>query len=475
MGRPVLAAALVLASCLLQARAVRAQQRSLSPRPFQGLFGAAEPGGSRTESLDLSASLFGGYDGNVVADNGLSGFGAPLLLPPGSVSLPAGPPGLLPSAPSTGAGLSSGLYGASTALSYVHRWRHSSLNAYGSASLSQYPSVSDAPRAAYAGGIGFSTPVGRRNRLHVTQSIARVPYYSLAQIFPDLPALDDLDVPIETPTFDLGLVPAAAYRMFSNANLTRDLSRRSSLSFYFTRHGTIFSGSSSSSYFDTSDARAGVRFVREITRNTSLHLGYAYRMGRYDYLDTRSPYTSHEIDAGVDYARSFTFWRRTTFAFTTGSSILADQPLGTDVVGNHTRVFVNGTATLVREFLRSWSARAQYTRGVNYLDGFAAPILADSATFGVGGLLTRRITANAGGSASFGHVGLRRGREDNAYTTWTMFSAMNIALTRHLATFVNYFYYRYDIQSGVVLPTGIPAGYHRNGLRAGLKVWVPII
>ena len=462
----------MLASCLLPVREASAQQ-SQSPRPFQGLFGAAEGGGSRTQRLELTTSLFGGYDSNLAAPTGSAGgFGGPLVLPPGAIRLAPGAPWLPTPSPSTDAAVSSGVYGASTALSYVHRWRHSTLNAYGSGSLSEYPSIGNRQRAAFSTGLGFSTPIGRRNSLQVMQTVARVPYYSLAQIFPDLPPLDGLDVPVETPSFDLALVPASAYQMLTNATLSRHLSRRSSLEFFFSRHGTVFTGDSPSGYLDTSDARGGVRFVRGLSRNVSLRLGYAYRVGR--YRATARSYDSHEIDAGIDYSRSFTLWRRTKFAFTTGSSVLADQPIAEDV-NPRTRVFLTGTAMLVREFLRSWSARVQYNRGINYLDGFASPFLTDAATFGVGGLVTRRIRVHAGGSGSFGQVGLANERGRNHFHTWTLFSTADLAFTRHLATYVSYFYYRYKIESGVLLPAGIPGGYERNGVRAGLRVWVPVI
>jgi hypothetical protein len=472
VSRSAIVPVLVLLSCLAQVRQGVAQGRDRPARPFQGLFGGADRSGSRDQSLDFTASLFGGYDGNVASEQGgLLGVG---LGPLGPLPGPS-PLGITPNGASELAGLSSGLYGVSTSLSYERRWRHSSLNAYGSGSVSEYPAISDSSRDAYSGGIGFTTPIGRRNTLHLSQSMTRVPYYSLSRLFPTLPPLGALDVDVTTPSFDFGLVPASAFRLFTNASVSRDLSRRSTLSLFYTRHGTIFD-SSVTAYHDTSDSRAGMEYRRELTRNTSLRLGYAYRMGRYGLLQGDRPYSSHEVDAGVDYRRDFTFWRRTNFSFTTGSSILADQPVdsfGTRATGS-ARLFLTGSATLVREFRRSWSARAQYTRGLNYLDGFNAPLLSDAVTFGIGGLFARRVQAGLGGSYSTGRVGLRTQDQDR-YSTWTGHSSLDIALSRHLACYVSYFYYHYDIQSAVVRPAGVPPQYDRQGFRAGLSVWMPLM
>jgi opacity protein-like surface antigen len=476
---PWLVVAIVFASA-----GVRAQ----SPRPFSGLFGGGEGGdsGTRTQSLDLTVSGYGGYEGNVaLAQSNLFGGGVPPI-----VSTPPGESNPVPTAGSS-------MYGATATMDYSHRWKRASLGTFGSVTSSRYNSINDAVSTGYSAGLGFHMPLARRTSLQVNTTVRWMPYYELGSVFPPLPTVGDVNVPVAAPSFELGLVPATALHMNSDVRLSRNLSRHSHLDFSYKRSATQF-GESSYSTFNTSDTSAGVEFNQVLSKNMSLRLGYAYRIGQLGNLPEQR-YHSHEINAGVDYHRAFNLWRRTTFSFSTGSTVFANQPLHTlrppigpvtspvtstghttesllaadDGSATDIRVILTGTGSLVWEFLRSWAARVMVNRGVNYLEGFAAPAVTNSLSTGIGGLVSRRVGIDAGASYSTGTVGATKGL-NNGYGSWNAFASADYAMTQHLALYARYFYYDYGFQSGVALPPGLSNQFQRNGARFGVKAWVPL-
>jgi opacity protein-like surface antigen len=380
---------------------------------------------------------------------------------------------------------------------YSRRWHRASINTYGSMTSSRYNAVNDAVKTGYSGGIGFNAPVARRLSLQASTTLRWTPYYELGSVCPALPAVSDANVAVTTPSFELGLVPATAMHWTSEVRVSREFSKYSQLDAFYTRTATQF-GDSNFTSFDTTDTRAGVQFNRTLSRYLTLRLGYDYRVGQLGNLQAQQ-YHSHEINAGVDYHRAFNLWRRTTFSFTTGSTVFANQPLRVlppvvplttpvtspslstesvlapdDVTGpTDIRVILTGTGSLVWEFMRSWSARVQVVRGVSYLEGFAAPAVTNSMTTGVGGLVSRRVQVDVSAAYSTGNIGATT-LADNGYGSWNASASADYAMTRHLALYARYFYYDYGFQQGVILPPGLSNDFRRNGARFGVKAWVPL-
>jgi hypothetical protein len=472
----------LIASIVVASAVVRAQSSVTPPRPYRGLFGGDGESSAKKQSFDLTVEGYGGYESNVaLAQSTL--FGGPpieVVAPPPTESTPA---------PTAG----SSMFGASATVEYSQRWQRASFNTYGSLTSSRYSSIGNASRTGYSGGVGFDVPLSRRMSLVASTAVTWTPYYEIGSLFPPLPPLGDLDVQVTSPSFELGLVPATALRSLSDVRVSRDFSRRSRLDAFYTRTATQFQDTSFTT-FDTSDTRAGIEFNRTLSRYMTLRLGYDYRIGRLGDLPQQQ-YHTHEINAGVDYHRAFNLWHRTTFSFTTGSTVFANQPLqvlrppigvvttpglSTDSLlgpdnSNATdiRVILTGTGSLVWEFFRSWAARVQAIRGVNYLEGFGAPALTNSVSAGVGGMVTRRVQVGAGASYATGSIGTTK-LSNNGYGSWNSFASADYAMTRHLALYGRYFYYDYGFQQGVVLPPGISNNFRRNGARFGVKAWVPL-
>jgi hypothetical protein len=449
-----------------------------APRPYRGLFAGDEEGTTRTESFELNASGYGGYDSNIA-------FNQPGLF--GPVDLP---PVLGPVGPSNVNNPGSQIFGGTATVSYNKRWQRANFSTYGGASTSRYPAIANGMQTGYFGGAGFDVPLSRRYSLQASTAVSRSPFYELSGVFPSLPGGVGSLAPT-APTLELGLVPAVTLHLLNEVRLSRDFSKRSRIAGFAVRSSTNFEGGRFSTS-NTTDTRAGFEFDRVVSRYATLRLGYDYRIGQ---LGTREEqrFRSHEINAGIDYHRAFNLWHRTTFSFTTGSTMLANQPLAfvttppptspdlrtdslvtTDRQNTDLRVIVTGTASLVWEFLRSWSARASYVRGLAYLEGFVAPTLTNAASASVGGLISRRVQATGGLSYSTGEVGTATLLHDNGYASWNASGILDYAINRHVAAYARYFYYNYQFQRGVALPPGLRSNYERQGVRFGVKTWVPL-
>jgi hypothetical protein len=61
------------------------------------------------------------------------------------------------------------------------------------------------------------------------------------------------------------------------------------------------------------------------------------------------------------------------------------------------------------------------------------------------------------------------------FDTFTVDVKARVAITRTIATYYEYLYYYYDFRGNtlLLLGPGVPPGLKRNGVRAGLTLWMP--
>jgi hypothetical protein len=443
LGALVLAALAVPSSATAQPGAGRGRQDG-PERPFRGLFGAAPSDGSNGTSLALVASLNGGYDDNIVSDQ-------PNLDPRVSVG--------------------GEVYNGSAGLIFARSTDRSSLGLNLNAAKRYFPANTDLNAASYGAGIGYSRSLTRRTRLTLSQNVAYAPYYQFS-LFPGLgpPGLGDT-VPSN---LDYAVTPQESWIFNSNVDLSRELGRRSSVRLFY---GYGFQDMADSGVVDdslltpdqpTSDLithSAGFQFHRSLTRHAGLRLGYSYRAGGYQYAN--DDVTAHNIDVGIDYARSLSIFRRTTFSFSTGSSIVQ--------IDNQRYFRFIGDVNLNHQLTRTWTARLSYNRGIGYVASFGEPFFTDGLSAAVSGYVGRRLTMNLTGAYVNGDVGISATPGGGVKTYSANFTAQ-YALLQILAADFSVYSYKYDFDDGsIVLPGGLPGQFERQGVRAGLSLWLPLI
>jgi hypothetical protein len=418
-------------------------QQSDAARPFRGLFGSsANP--RNVHSLTLSSQLYGGWDSSVLADT------------PGSTVDPRGD------------STSGPLAGANVGLLYHYDGRRVDIGTNIDTSARYYPEQKDLTSGAYYGGIGMNIELTRRTRLALNQTIGYQPFYQLS-LFPTLedPTLGGVIVPSN---LDYVASRSSGWIYDSSISLDRQLGRRSNLSTFYRRSVSDFdvSNANGAPAFDVNYQYGGFRFTRDIAKGIALRVGYAYRTGNFANAEggPDDKAEAHEIDLGVNYARQLSFSRRTTFSFSTGSSLLEVQG---------TRNFtVVGDAALRHQFGRNWMSSIAYNRNVGFITNFSGPVLSDSVSARLDGLFGQRWMLSINGGLSSGRVGYGSNEDVLArYKTSTASTSLQYAFTANLASFVQYSYFYYDFPRSPDLPVG--GVFDRNSVRAGLSLSLPLL
>jgi hypothetical protein len=456
---------------LLTAAAAYAQAPQVDPRargPYRGLFGGNALDPNRKQSLDATFSLFGGYDDDVsnTSNPGAGGGGG----------------GLSPGDPLAQA--SSSYFGGGANLRYQRNVvDRASFMAGANVSSSYYADLDDLLATSYGGFANVSWRITPRTGLTASQSFYFSPFFSYA-VFPrpGVPEVMDAPPPVR---FDTRVVGQDNYNYTTYLTISRDTSKRSTLSAAVNYNRTDFAQGGESEYRDSQYWSAGARWTYRMSQNASARLGYTYRTGNYAVRATEtSPAADlavHDIDVGIDYARALSFSRSTKFSFSTGT--VAYQAVGGEVPGNSQDFRFNfiGSARLTHEIGQSWLAALTYQRSLQLVNGFSAPFLTDAVTGSLGGFLGSRSRLLVQGGLNWGSYGYGYatpgGRTGDRRTRTTYVTpSFQFALTSYLALDASYFYYWYEFDEGAApLPEGFLPRYDRQGFRVGLSAWVPLL
>jgi hypothetical protein len=246
----------------------------------------------------------------------------------------------------------------------------------------------------------------------------------------------------------------------SSIGLTHTYSARSSISVNYSLQYTQF--------FDAPDSRsqrAGVGFTQGITKDLGVRLGYAYGVAVAGADLKAAPIRNNDLDLGIAYGRSFSPSSRTSFGFSTGSTIVSS--------GDGRHFGLTGSGQLTRRLSPKWTARLLYDRGLSVPEGVTRPVFSDRLAASVSGYFTSRVNLSVQPSYAHGVVG--SSGLTNSYHSYTSSTRLGIALGRRLALYVEHFYYQYQFASGVGLPALLTTGMNRQGARIGLSLWTPLV
>jgi hypothetical protein len=331
------------------------------------------------------------------------------------------------------------------------------LTVSGSSAARYYADLREVVTTRYSGGLTLDSLLARAWRLQLAESASFSPFYqlALAPAGSDAPAVDTA-----VPTGDDAVARQHAMQYGSFVGLTHTISERSSLAFnYATRYTQVFDGGT-----DTNMQCGGMSYTHGITKYVGLRLGYAY--GVAFTSPTAAPIRNQDLDLGLNYGRAFAPSRRTTFGFSSGSSFVSDGDGSLHYV-------VTGSARLTRRLAPRWTAQVLYDRGLSVPDGATRPFFADTVAANVSGYVNGRTSVRWQPAYSHGVVGLSG--ETNAFNSESSTTRLEMAISHHLALYVEHFYYRYRFANGAGLPALLASATDRQGARVGLTVWTPLV
>ena len=110
----------------------------------------------------------------------------------------------------------------------------------------------------------------------------------------------------------------------------------------------------------------------------------------------------------------------------------------------------------------TWSSR----------QAFQQPVFTDTVSAMVSGLISRRVSFDAGTGLAGGKVGFSNA--NNGYSTLYTSAGIGIAITRFLNGGLRYGYARYQFDNGVRLPADLLFQTSRHGVHAYLSSWLPL-
>jgi hypothetical protein len=353
-----------------------------------------------------------------------------------------------------------------------YKWRNNrvELGASGTSVLRYYNEFDNFRSATHSGAFGFSAKLTPTSDFFANQSVSYSPSY-FYQLFPTDPNLD----PGETPPAGEDYQVVDSVSMYYNTDLrwSQRIGARNTFgvtgNFNYTDFMDDEPVAGQTVFDDLRSYTLRADYTRNFNRRLGLIAAYFYRQG--DYAYSTGPETKeHGVEGGLDYNRALSATRGAFVGFRVAVSTVDGTGLVTpEGFDSGSVTLVSGSVNLGYQFGRSWSVTGHYRRGVDYVAGFVQPVLSDGVSVNLAGSLTSRLEF----LTSFGYSNGDSALFDQTFPfdTYTGQSSLRYALTKSIACSFEYLYYYYRFAEAT--PPGVPQGLERNGVRAGLTVWVP--
>ena len=207
----------------------------------------------------------------------------------------------------------------------------------------------------------------------------------------------------------------------------------------------------------------------DLTSYLSARLGYGYRSFN---TTAEGVGGNHDVNVGLLFNRPFRVGSgRTVFSFTTGTTILKRERIAGEENDGRFTIRAIGTANLDHAFSATWHGNVGYARSVGYMDGFTEPVTGDRVVATLGGLIAPALDFSTSAGYASGAIGLQERNFDTAFAS----ARLRFALHTRVALFAQYFYYQYAYADGVADNVLAASELQRQGFRAGVNVWLPIL
>ena len=328
-----------------------------------------------------------------------------------------------------------------------------------------YPDLREFRSVGTRAGLGLTTTLPGRSSLFVNQTVGYSPsyYYGFSPRPGEIEVGDAATDNVDFATID---DVEAQYHYRTSIRFMRPVTQRTRI-VARADYGMVDFVHENPRRLDTSSSLAEGGYAWTMTRATSATFGY-----RFQHSDVRnvleSTPTDHGIYVTVSHNRALSATRRALFTFRVGSTTTEapfESPDGTLLLGR--RYFLNAEMSATIPVSRSWLARANYTRSMEYI-GTLDPIFADRARASIEGLLLRRITIIGSAYFSSGASSL----DNLLFKTYTGSLETHVPLTSALGVYGNYRYHYYDYGGGL---SDIPPDVRRNSVQLGLMLWLPML
>jgi hypothetical protein len=273
-------------------------------------------------------------------------------------------------------------------------------------------------------------------------------------------------IPDAAADFAIGKNPVSAYS--GGVHLSHNLSRRLSFNVGTSISMQVAQDERQPEQHQTSMS-GGLRL--SLTRHASLRLGYQRRITQANLPTGLRQREIDDIDAGIDYTRSFqlSLTKSTTFSFGTGSAITSDD--------DRRNAHVTGSATLSQAFGKRGKMTLNYSRAVGVQEGIWEPVMSNTiALQGMVSIASRlAFQANAAATSADSAVSVRQGIDSRVYYRYSGSAQLGYKVSSRGNAFAQYQLYSHSIGSNVEMLDGIPRDAFQHSVRVGVTWSLPLL
>jgi hypothetical protein len=410
-------------------------QTPAAQRPVRGLFGGIERDPTRYRSLDLSVAFLGGYDDNAS--------------PQGT----GGDPRF---------GDSGGIGNASANLTYRRGRNDTFFTAGARAGYRYYSSLEGLNAADYGADLAFNSRPSRRTQLSARQDLGYQPFFSFLTVPVFLPTPAGPEV---RPIVDYSVADRASLTYNTSLEGGYDITRRTHVALSHLFRGLDFIETGDDGRLR--DHLTSVGIGRDVTRRWRVGGRLVFGRGDNRYVGEGFRTSTEGADFTIDYRRLFRSRRQVTVSFAPGFSRLETENL---TIGRRVDRRVTATLRAGIDLSPTWSASADYRRGLRQIPGVPQPAFADDVQMRVTGLIGRRVDISLTAQYTEGDPGFAR----SGFATVSGQAQVRMALSRLAAMTAQWVYYRYEFARAAELPVGMGREYDRNAVRVGVNLWLPL-
>jgi hypothetical protein len=250
------------------------------------------------------------------------------------------------------------------------------------------------------------------------------------------------------------------------AGLNTGWTSRQATSFRYSRAQT---GPLEGMGFDSQSQLVTAHHSWKVKRTIGLQASYRFRDNRQTgEFGGQNTLLSHSVDAGVAGERRLFLRRLVTYSLAAGITHAEAEYS----VGRPGRFALpNFSAAIGLMLMRSWLVSASSSRNVTVLEGFTPePLAVTTTSIDVSGNLSRRFQLRTTGSYANGDSQSGAG----AFVTSAASAHAQYALSRQVALFAGYGYYKHHLRNLIAVFASYPDRYQRHSVWVGTSVWLPV-
>jgi hypothetical protein len=344
---------------------------------------------------------------------------------------------------------------------YVHQRYAGGITARSYNTFQYYPRFDGFVTRSHNAELGANLRLSGRSRLEVTQTAEYSPSY-LFRLFPTLvESVSDVSA------------PGNEYR----ADTRRSLSNGTTVTYRVGRAGgneiratfdrmsaTDFQGDSDRPDLDTKGGE--LTLSRGVGRSGSFFFRYGYRQGEFGQ---DGPTKEQRFEFGASVSRALSRTRRARLGFNLTPSMISTRAFNAGTSSSGTLYRLEGSGTAEYPMSLRWSLRGSYQRGLEYIAVIREPVFRDSAQVQISGLLTERVDISASAAYAVGDSIVQSGRQ--GLNTYTGMFRTNYSLSRSMAVYGQYLYYKYDLHGQAALAPELAPRFAQQRVQIGVMLW----